>query len=134
MPHWMGCKLSKAGLCGSLHGAGKGSIPASHHSILAPVSSRREKEFLNEQPQVLHQTQHPVVPLDPASSRPLQRLSVCVLSVAWRVFASTEPSRHHDVAPVFLVATASGEARTKIQRFGKTAVSFRCHCWLSLFE
>lgn len=129
----MGCKASKAGRCGSQRGAGKGSITASHHSILAPVSSRREKEFLNEQPQVLHKTQHPAVPTDPAGSHSLQRLPIRALSVEWRVFGSTEPSRHHNAAPVFLVVGASGEARTKIQRFDKTAVSFRCLRSLPLF-
>lgn len=88
-----------------------------------PVATYREKEFPNEQPQVFHQTQHPAVPTDPAGSHSLQRLPVCALSVEWRAFGSTEPSRYHNAAPVFLVATASDEARTKIQRFGKTAMS-----------
>lgn len=71
------------------------------------------KGIPNERPQILHQTQHPAVPTDSAGSHSLQRLPVCTVSVEWRVFGSTEPSRHHDVAPVFLVATASGEARKK---------------------
>ena len=110
---WLDCKASKVGLCVSQQGAGKRSILAIHHSILVSVASPREKEFPNEQPQVLHQMQHPAVPPDYAGIHSVQRLPVRALSMAWRVFGSTEPSRHHDVAPVFLVATASDEARKK---------------------